>query len=541
MKKIIALACLSAVAMPALAANVVVDAAAGQTSLRAVAPALPVLAPAASLSVTVLGASPIGAFAAPGIQAAALVPAQAAALVPAHAAFTPVAAAMEGPAQPAAAATGRVEALRPQSEAKISAMGSATGIAAGIERARAGGSVETALSRGFDQSAERTGDAAEPVLSRETAAGSVSDEGGLKPASPAAKTPASAPAEASPAVFTGTWRKVSGPGFDRVRVAASQNGVQVRYGASFQYGYNYSGVNAGTAHDAPWRGGVLAPGGLVTRETTTRFTGTKLEEISVRTETHWVRIPNRLVETRSLEVRDGRLIETSESTLYRKAFFYFGPYSVKTRINTTNLADPARPLTTTVYERETAAQNGAPASETAQVPPAPPAPGALARASAGLSAAGLAYAVPALAAAGQAPHHEAAAAALGAIAGFVAMGLVGWARRDKSSGGDFNFTPLFNAIRALIYGLGGAAAAAVAATAISRPAGLAFAFHPGAATLRAAIGAAAGFAAGAALGWARRDKNSGGDFGFGILFNGIKMLIFGLIGAVVGAVGAGLA
>jgi hypothetical protein len=385
----------------------------------------------------------------------------------------------------------------------------------------------------------RTDEAAEPVLGRAAAASRASDEGGLKPAAPAASKAASL-SQSGLRIFAGTWRNVSGPGSDRMKTTATQDGVQVRYGSSFEYGYGFWNVNAAPVVSSPWRGNALAPGGLVTSETTTRFSGSKIEQISVRTETHWVRIPNRLVETRALEVRDGRLIETSESTLYRKLFFYFGPYTVKTRINTTNLADPARPLTTTVYEREGAPAGGSQASESSsQSAAAASQPGALSGASS--KGAALAYAaVPALAAAGSAPHHGAGAAALGAVVGFVALGLVGWARRDKSSGGDFNFTPLFNAIRVAIYGLGGAAVAAVAATAVTHPGGLAFAFHPGAATLRSAAGAAAGFAAGAALGWAERDKNSGGDFGFGILFNGIKMLIFGLIGAVLGAVGAAL-
>lgn len=537
MKTIFALACVSALALPARSANVVADVVAGQAGPRAFAPALPALTPAPSLTVTVLGATPSAFLAAPGLQAPALVPAQAA--------LTPAAAAMAGPAAPAAAAiTPELKAAAPAPaaaavETKTSAVGAAAVLAAGIERARAQDDVATELNRAFDRSETRSAGADEPVLGRGAAASRDGGEVGLKPSAPAAEK-AAAPSPSALQVLAGVWRKVSGPGFDRVKTTASQDGVQVRYGSSFEYGYGFSNVNAGVVADSPWRGSAIAPGGLVTRETTTRFSGSKIEQVSVRTETHWVRIPNRLVETRTLEARDGRLIETSESTLYRKVFFYFGPYTVKTRINTTNLADPARPLTTTVYEREGAPASGPQAASAtdSQSAPAPARPGAPSSASTKLAA--TAYAVPALAAAGQAAPHHAAAAAIGAIVGFVALGLVGWARRDKSSGGDFNFTPLFNAVRVVIYGLGGAAVAAVAATAVTHPGGLAFAFHPGAATLRSAAGAAAGFAAGAALGWARRDKNSGGDFGFGILFNGIKMLIFGLIGAVVGAVGAGL-
>ena len=153
-------------------------------------------------------------------------------------------------------------------------------------------------------------------------------------------------------IFSGTWRKVSGNGPDLIRLSVKGGQVQYRWGGShFDYGYDFSNINGPTVVDAPWRGNFLAPGGTVTGETTTAFENGKLVTRHIRTETHLIRIPERLVTTKSLEIQGNRLVHTEEAVLYRRLFFYFGPYSVRTSFNTTNIASPVSYKSTTVYER----------------------------------------------------------------------------------------------------------------------------------------------------------------------------------------------
>ncbi len=162
--------------------------------------------------------------------------------------------------------------------------------------------------------------------------------------------------------------------------------------------------------------------------------------------------------------------------------------------------------------------------------------GRVAGVAAGLSAA----AAPALAATSPAAsaHHGDPAVLVGAVAGLILAGIIGYSRRDKSSGGDYNFTPLFNALRTGGYALGGAIVGAVMATLVHHPGGfhLALGAATGAVLARAGIGAAAG----GLLGWLRRDKSQGGEFDFTGLFNAIRILGYGLVGAVLGAVSVAL-
>lgn len=165
-------------------------------------------------------------------------------------------------------------------------------------------------------------------------------------ASPADK-PESTPLE----ILSGTWRKVSGKGVGGLEVATTKAGVQLsdRHG----WVYQFSGINGPAVADRAWHGSGIAPGGRVTAAETTRFNDAKLEWLRVRTERPMLGIPTQLVTRYSLALRDGLLVQETETTLYRKAFFYFGPYNTRTSINTTNLVDPERPKETTVYERAT--------------------------------------------------------------------------------------------------------------------------------------------------------------------------------------------
>ena len=156
--------------------------------------------------------------------------------------------------------------------------------------------------------------------------------------------------EASPEdILSGTWRRVSGKGVEHLAVTSTKAGV--RLGDRQGGGYEFSGINGPEVADRPWHGSRIAPGGRVVLVETTRFDDAKLEWRSVRTETPMLWIPTRLVTRYSLALRDGRLIQEREATLYRRAFFYFGPFNTKTSINTSNLVDPERPLERTVYER----------------------------------------------------------------------------------------------------------------------------------------------------------------------------------------------
>ena len=150
-------------------------------------------------------------------------------------------------------------------------------------------------------------------------------------------------------IFSGTWRKVSGNGFDQLNITNTKDAVQVNDGEYTLM--SFSGINGPTVIDAPWRGNSDAPGGLVTGQETVRFDNGQLESEKIRTETPRLAWPTRLVTRYSLVLRDGRLIQESEATLYRRTFFYFWPFNVKTSINTTNIDHPEQPRQTAVYER----------------------------------------------------------------------------------------------------------------------------------------------------------------------------------------------
>jgi len=150
----------------------------------------------------------------------------------------------------------------------------------------------------------------------------------------------------------GAWRLVSGNGPKLMELVVKGDAVQLRWPEmSYNSGYDFSNINGPAIVDKPWRGNLDAPGGLVTGETTTTFKDGKLEMRSVRTETHVVSLPEQVVTTKSLQVQGNRLIQTEEMALYRKLFFYFGPYSVRTTFNTTNLDSSNFGKSTAVYER----------------------------------------------------------------------------------------------------------------------------------------------------------------------------------------------
>jgi len=150
----------------------------------------------------------------------------------------------------------------------------------------------------------------------------------------------------------GAWRLVSGNGPKLIELAVKGDAVQLRWPEmSYNSGYDFSNINGPAIVDKPWRGNLDAPGGLVTGETTTTFKDGKLEMRSVRTETHVISLPEQVVTTKSLEVQGNRLIQTEEMALYRKLFFYFGPYCVRTTFNTTNLDSSNFGESTAVYER----------------------------------------------------------------------------------------------------------------------------------------------------------------------------------------------
>lgn len=556
MNTFLTLACLLILVGPARAVDTA-DAPVPDAGARGVGAAVPGVGQLPALSVPAIESVP-GADISQVPQAGAAAEASLGGLVPAAAAALAAPRAQGaavGPEIKAAAGLPAAPKAAPQAQAakpgQAAALRQAQGVSAAAAQDEAGGRrAAQASDRLFDNLEGGRLGADAPVAGSETGAGQAPR---LAPAS-SREAPGRAAAPAAPpyAAFAGIWRKVSGQGsIDRIKVTASPDQVSISWGPSFGYGTGgFSRINAGTIQDEPWRGNAAAPGGLVTRQTVTTFSSGVLSSRSERTETHWVRIPNRLVETHSLELRDGRLIETSQSVLYRKLFFYFGPYSVKTRINTTNLADPVQPKTVTVYEREPAARGGssggsqAEASGSRQAAPGAAAGGLLSRAFAA-AAPMLAVATPALAStAGGAAHAGLGATALGALIGFVGAGLIGWLRRDKQSGGDIGagFVVLFNLIKTALYGLAGGVLGAIAATAVHHTGGWGVAVHPGAATVKALVGGAAGFAAGAAAGWLRRDKDPGGDYGagFAILFNVIRMALYGLGGAVVGAIASSL-
>ncbi|MDE2141775.1 MAG: hypothetical protein KGJ84_05125 [Elusimicrobia bacterium] len=162
-------------------------------------------------------------------------------------------------------------------------------------------------------------------------------------------SPMESAASETTGIFSGTWHKISGYGDDQVKVINSGAGVRVD-GEKYTLA-SFWNINGPTLNDEPWRGSLEAPGGLVTRAQTTSFSGGKLEWRSVRTVTHAFLWPNQFVERRSLVLRGGNLVMKTESTLYRRKFFYFGLFNTRTRVNTTNLADPERPKQTTIYER----------------------------------------------------------------------------------------------------------------------------------------------------------------------------------------------
>lgn len=410
--------------------------------------------------------------------------------------------------------------------------------------------VQSASKMTFD-SQKTAGSAETPAVEAMSADGAVDQapvEGRLQPSAPQAKA-AAAPERSPYEALTGTWRKISGDGYaDEIQITASGNSVMVTDARG--YGYSFTNINEGPSDHGVWKGNLLAPGGTVTGETTTRFDGRRLESVSNRYETHWVRIPTDLVERRSLELKDGQLIEQSESTLMRKAFFYFGPYAVKSGINTSNLADPNRPLQTAVYERlsapSAASQGGGSATATAGQP-TQGSSSTLSRLRRVIAGAALAMvpATQALAATGQEAAKQGGAhgaALLGGLIGMALAGLFGWARRDKSSGGGYiDLTGLFNAMKVAAYGLGGGLIGAIAATAITHPAGGGIGFHPGMATLAAVVRGAIGFGIGGFIGWELRDRSSGGGyFDFTGLFNAVKVIGLGLVGAVLGAISVGL-
>ncbi|HVA67078.1 MAG TPA: hypothetical protein VNK24_09185 [Elusimicrobiota bacterium] len=150
----------------------------------------------------------------------------------------------------------------------------------------------------------------------------------------------------------GAWRLVSGNGPKLMELVVKGDAVQMRWPEmGYNTGYDFSNINGPAIIDKPWRGGVLAPGGLITGETTTTFKDGKLVMRNVSTETHAIRIPEQVVTTKSLEVQGDRLIQTEEMALYRRLFFYFGPYSVRTTFNTTNLDNSNFGKSSAVYER----------------------------------------------------------------------------------------------------------------------------------------------------------------------------------------------
>ncbi|MDE2313472.1 MAG: hypothetical protein KGL04_04780 [Elusimicrobia bacterium] len=206
----------------------------------------------------------------------------------------------------------------------------------------------------FDLAAK--GPAADASADGARAAAAEGSAASLEAAAPseAESVPVAVPPSAdSLKILAGTWRKVPGGGPDEMmRLIVKGDEVQLRWHApEFAMGYDFRGINGPVEVDTPWKGYDLAPGGLVTGETATTFKDGKLVMRHIRTETHLISLPERVVTTKSLEVQGSHLVYTEEVALYRRLFFYFGPYSVRTSFNTTNIASPVSYKYSSTYER----------------------------------------------------------------------------------------------------------------------------------------------------------------------------------------------
>jgi hypothetical protein len=153
--------------------------------------------------------------------------------------------------------------------------------------------------------------------------------------------------------FAGHWRKVSGDGPDQLTIDREGDSLAVWEGKGRSSGTNaFRNINGGESKEKYYAG-------LIAREYFTdeaTFANGKLEAkhtTDFRPGLGEAFIPTRLVERRSLELDGRKLTYETEDQMQHRELLWAGPFGAPTdKLNTTDIADPVRPLQRGEYVKD---------------------------------------------------------------------------------------------------------------------------------------------------------------------------------------------